>query len=257
MGVCLNRPFLSVLMVSLLIRVIFAPAGHAFDARDVVTAAVNYYRGNASIATVEMQIHRPAWQRVMTLKAWTQGQKNSLFTIVSPAKDQGNGTLKRGREMWTYNPKVNRVIKLPPSMMSQAWLGSDFSNNDLVKSDSIIEDYTHTIVKTEIHENQTVYVIQSIPAPQAPVVWGMQVLKIRKDHILLAQEFYDEEKKLVKAMTGSQIEMLGGKWFPRVWKMQKAETEDEYTLLNYVELQFKDDLPDRFFTLSALRNPGR
>lgn len=142
-------------------------------------------------------------------------------------------------------------------MMSQAWLGSDFSNNDLAKSDSIIEEYTHTIFKTETHENQTVYVIKSIPTPQAPVVWGMQMLKIREDHILLAQEFYDEEKKLVKAMTGSQIEMLGGKWFPKVWKMQKAETEDEYTLLNYTELQFKDDLPDRFFTLSALQNPGR
>ena len=257
MGVRLNRPPLAVLTVLLFILVVFAPAGHALDARDIIAASVNYYRGNASIATLEMRIHRPAWQRAITLNAWTQGQKNSLFTIVAPAKDQGNGTLKRGREMWTYNPKVNRVIKLPPSMMSQAWLGSDFSNNDLAKSDSIIEDYTHTLIKTETHENQTVYVVQSIPAPQAPVVWGMQVLKIREDHILLAQEFYDEEKKLVKAMTGSRIEMLGGKLFPRVWKMQKAEVEDEYTLLNYLELQFKDDLPDRFFTLSALRNPGR
>jgi len=253
----MNRPPLAAVIVYFYILVILATTGHALDARDIITTAVNYYRGNASIATMEMRIQRPAWQRVVTLKAWTRGQKNSLFTIVSPAKDQGNGTLKRGRDMWTYNPKVNRVIKIPPSMMSQAWLGSDFSNNDLAKSDSIIEDYTHTIVKTETHENQTVYVIQSIPIPQAPVVWGMQVLKIREDHILLAQEFYDEEKKLVKAMTGSRIEMLGGKRFPRVWKMQKADVEQEYTLLNYVELQFKDDLPDRFFTLSALRDPGR
>jgi len=253
----MNRASLAILIVPLFVRVIFASSSYALDARDIVAAAVNYYRGNASIATVEMRIHRPAWQRDMTIQSWTQGQKNSLFTIVAPAKDRGNGTLKRGREMWTYNPKVNRVIKLPPSMMSQAWLGSDFSNNDLSKSDSIIEDYTHTIFKTETHENQTVYVIQSIPTPEAPVVWGMQRLKIREDHVLLAQEFYDEDKKLVKAMTGSRIEMLGGKWFPKVWKMQKADADDEYTLLNYIVLEFKDELPDRFFTLSALRNPGR
>ncbi len=159
--------------------------------------------------------------------------------------------------MWTYNPKVNRVIKLPPSMMSQAWMGSDFSNNDLAKSDSVIEDYTHTITGTEIHDGKKAYVIKSVPKPEAPVVWGMQKLKIREDHILLSQEFYDEDLKLVKAMTGQQIQMLGGKLFPKVWKMQKSDVKDEYTLLNYKELMFKQDLPDSLFTLSSLKNPRR
>ncbi|OEU80738.1 MAG: outer membrane lipoprotein-sorting protein, partial [Desulfobacterales bacterium S5133MH4] len=172
-------------------------------------------------------------------------------------KDNGNGTLKKGREMWMYNPKVNRVIKLPPSMMSQAWMGSDFSNNDLAKSDSMINDYTHTIVGTEIHEGKKVYVMKSIPKPEAPVVWGMQRLKIREDHILLSQEFFDEDLKLVKAMTTLEIRMLGGKLFPKVWKMQKADTKDEYTQLSYKKLTFEQDLPDNLFTLSNLRNPRR
>jgi outer membrane lipoprotein-sorting protein len=230
---------------------------HSEDARALIEAAVDYYRGSASVATVEMTIHRPAWERTMTIKAWTKGQKNSLFTVVEPPKDEGNSTLKRGTEMWTFNPKVNRVIKLPPSMMSQSWMGSDFSNNDLAKSDSILEDYVHTLMDTEIHEGMKVFVVKSLPKPRAPVIWGMQILKVREDFILLSEAFYDEDLKLVKAMTGTDIQMLGGKQFPKVWKMEKADTPDEYTLLDYKALEFREDLPDRYFTLPALRDPGR
>jgi outer membrane lipoprotein-sorting protein len=229
----------------------------AHDAHNLVEAAVNYYRGKASISTVDMTIHRPGWERTMTMKAWTKGQKDSIFIIIAPPKDRGNGTLKRGQEMWTYNPKVNRVIKLPPSMMSQAWMGSDFSNNDLAKSDSIIADYTHKITETETHDGKKVYVVKSMPKPEAPVVWGMQKLRIREDHIFLSQAFYDEDFELVKIMTGHQIQMLGGKLFPKVWKMQKADAKDEYTLLNYKELAFKQDLPGRLFTLSSLKASRR
>ena len=236
---------------------LFNNDAEAQSADEWVKAAIEYYRGDASVAVFDMVIHRPRWKRTMSIKAWTRGQKHSLFTIIGPPKDKGNGTLKRGREMWTYNPKVNRVIKLPPSMMSQAWMGSDFSNNDLAKSDSIIEDYAHTLEGTEIHEGKTVYIIKSIPHPDAPVVWGMQKLKVRSDHILLAEEFYDEDLVLVKAMTGTDIQMLGGKLFPKLWKIQKADVEDEYTLLDYKELEFKKDLPGKLFTVSSLRNLRR
>lgn len=230
---------------------------NAQDAQALVEAAMEYYRGKASIGTVDMTIHRPTWERTLTIKAWTKGKKDSIFTIIAPPKDKGNGTLKRGQEMWTYNPKVNRVIKIPPSMMAQSWMGSDFSNNDLAKSDSIFEDYTHTIVGTETHDGKKVYVIKSMPKPDAPVVWGMERLKIREDYIFLSEEFYDEDLTLVKTMTGSQIQMLGGKLFPKLWKMQKADVQDEYTLLDYKELVFAEDLPDSLFTVSALRNPRR
>jgi outer membrane lipoprotein-sorting protein len=229
----------------------------AQDAKTIVQASFDYWRGKASIATVAMIIHRPDWERPMTIKAWTKGQSDSIVVVTAPAKDKGNGTLKRGKEMWMYNPKVNRVIKLPPSMMSQAWMGSDFSNDDLAKSDSILDDYTHTLIGTETHEGKKVYVIKSMPKPTAPVVWGMQQLKVREDHILLQEEFYDEDLELVKAMTGSQIQMMSGRLFPKVWRMQKADVEDEYTELIYQELEFTDDLPDSLFTLTNLRNPRR
>ncbi len=229
----------------------------AQDARAIVKEGFNYMRGKSSFSVVDMTIHRPNWERKMTIEAWTKGLKNSLFRIIAPAKDKDNGTLKRGREMWMYNPKINRVIKLPPSMMSQAWMGSDFSNNDLSKTDTLIDEYIHTITGTQTHDGKKVYLIKSIPKPDAPVVWGMQKLKIREDYVFLAQEFYDEDFKLVKVMTTLQIRMLGGKMFPKIWRMQKAETTDEYTELNYKKLSFKKNLKDSLFTISNLKNPRR
>jgi outer membrane lipoprotein-sorting protein len=229
----------------------------AEDAGAVVEGSFNYMRGKTSMSTVKMTIHRPDWERAVTIKAWTKGQSDSIFWIIAPPKDKGNGTLKKSREMWMYNPKVNRVIKIPPSMMSQAWMGSDFSNDDLSKTESLIHDYSHEIIGTERHEGKRVYLIKSMPKPEAPVVWGMQRLKIREDHIFLTQEFYDEDLKLVKALTALQIQMLGGRLFPKVWKMQKAGVEDEYTVLEYKELIFDQDLPDRLFALSSLKTPRR
>ncbi|MCP5045855.1 MAG: outer membrane lipoprotein-sorting protein, partial [bacterium] len=142
----------------------------ALDAQSLVEDSFNYMRDKSSVSEVVMTVHRPDWERKMTIKAWTRGRKDSLFYIEAPPKDRGNGTLKKGREMWMYNPKINRVIKIPPSMMSQSWMGSDFSNNDLAKSDSVLTDYTHTITGTETHGSLTVYLIKSVPKPESPVV---------------------------------------------------------------------------------------
>ena len=204
-----------------------------------------------------MIIHRPEWERTVTIKAWTRGQKDSLFHITAPPKDKGNGTLKKGREMWTFNPKVNRVIKLPPSMMSQSWMGSDFSNDDLAKSDAIVDDYEHSLESVQSSDGLKVFVIKSVPKPAAPVVWGMQKLHVREDNVLLKQEFFDEEMQPVKAMTGSEIQTMGGKLFPKRWRMQKTDADEEYTELVYHELEFLDGLPESLFTIASLKNPGR
>ena len=240
----------------LLVAILGANAG-AQDAQTLVEKSFNYMRGKTSTATVEMVIHRPEWKRVVTIKAWTKGEQDSIFWITAPPKDKGNGTLKRGREMWLYNPKVNRIIKIPPSMMSQAWMGSDFSNDDLSKTDSLLHDYEHTILGTETHEGKKVFVVKSMPKPQAPVIWGMQKLRIREDRIFLSQEFYDEELQPVKAMTTFGIAMMGGRLFPRVWKMQKADAQAEYTLFEYIDLAFDKQLPEGLFTISSLKRPRR
>jgi outer membrane lipoprotein-sorting protein len=227
------------------------------DASAIIEASFNHYRGKASEAEVEMIIHRPTWERSMRMVGWTKGTDKSLIRITAPAKDEGNGTLKKGYEMWTYNPKVNRVIKLPPALMSQSWMGSDFSNNDLAKSDSIIKDYNHSLIGTETHEGHTVYVIKSMPKPAAPVVWGMQILKVRDDDVLLSQEYFDEEMLSVKLMTADQIQPMGGRLFPKIWKMHETDRPDEYTLLNYHSVAFLEDLPESTFTINALKTLQR
>ena len=237
----------------------FAAASPAMaaDARAIVEGAINYLREDTSESVAHMTIHRPDWERTLSIKAWTRGQSDSLFRIIAPPKDKGNGTLKKGKEMWIFNPKINRVIKLPPSMMSQSWQGSDFSNNDLAKSDTVIDDYIHTLVGEETHDGKKVYVIQSIPKPEAPVVWGMQKLKIREDFILLQEEFYDEDRQPVKVLTMEKIGMIGGKLYPLQWRMAKAAEKDEYTRIDYESIQFNVDLPPHMFTISNLKNPGR
>jgi hypothetical protein len=159
--------------------------------------------------------------------------------------------------MWTFNPKVNRVINLPPSMMSQAWMGSDFSNNDLAKTDSVIKDYTHAIEGIHMEGGKKIYLIVSTPKPGAPVIWGLQRLKIREEGILLSQTFFDEEFQPVKKMTTHAIEMIDDRLFPRIWRMQKIEPDQQaaYTQLEYHKLRFEESLPAKIFTLSNLKNP--
>ena len=252
-----NKNRIALILINVAIFLLAQPCAEAIDAEQLVEDSFNYVRGKASVATVIMTIHRPEWQREMTIKAWTRGQKDSLFYIDAPPKDHGNGTLKKGREMWMFNPKVNRVIKVPPSMMSSSWMGSDFSNNDLAKTDSLLSDYVHSIMATESHEGKNVYVIQSMPKPDAPVIWGMQKLKVREDLIWLSQEFFDEDLQPVKAMITLEIMMLGGKLYPKVWRMQKTDEKNKYTQLHYTSLEFKANLPDSVFTLSNLRRPRR
>ena len=259
-GKLMNSIFnkISIAIAIVLIMVLSAGSASAIeDTRQLVKAAFDYWRGQASISVVDMTIERPSWKRKMTIKAWTRGDKDSIFYILGPPKDVGNGTLKRGREMWVYNPKVNRVIKLPPSMMSQSWMGSDFSNNDLAKSDSLLTDYTHEIVGTETHDGHRVYIVKSLPTPDAPVIWGMQMLKIRSDFIFLSEEFFDEDLQSVKIMEADDIILMGGRLFPRIWTMRKTGEKDRFTRLTYTELEFRENLPDSLFTLVNLRNPRK
>ncbi|MDD9303883.1 MAG: outer membrane lipoprotein-sorting protein [Desulfobacter sp.] len=229
------------------------------DAKALIARAWDHMRGTTSVSVVHMTVHRSDWERKSTIKAWTKGRKNSIFQILAPKKDKGNGTLKLGPDMWTFNPKINRIIKIPPSMMSQSWMGSDFSNNDLSKADSILNDYTHKIVETNKVLAMTVYTIKALPKPQAPVIWGMQTLKIRKDGILLEQSFHDEDMAPVKIMTTDKIADIGGRPFPAQWTMRSvdAESKEDYTLLEYEDLKFDIPLKKNLFTINALKHPLR
>jgi outer membrane lipoprotein-sorting protein len=227
------------------------------DARTIVERAFDYLRGKNSRSVVEMTIHRPDFVRRMVIRGWTRGRREAIFFIAAPPRDAGNGTLKDGRNMWTYNPKIDRVIKLPPSMMSQGWMGSDFSNNDLAKSDTLLHDYVHRITGKKTVDGRVAYVVECMPRELAPVVWGKQELTIREDGLLLTQIFFDEDMVPVRELITASIEVIDGKDFPREWTMRVADETDRWTRLVYRELDFDVDLPGGLFTLSSLKRGGR
>ncbi len=225
------------------------------DAKQIVREAWDYWRGTSSYAEMTMTIHRPDWERSMSMRAWTQGQKKSLVRVTAPKKDKGNGTLMDDNNMWSYSPKVNRIIKVPSSMMGQSWMGSDFSNKDVSRADDIVEQYDHSIISIEDIDGQTVYEIEAIPKEDAAVVWGKEVLTVRDDKILLAEDFYDQDGILVKSMTALEIGEMGGRVIAIRQRMQKTDTPDEWTEMQVLDTEYDVELADSLFTLSNLRNP--
>jgi len=224
-------------------------------AADIIRKAMDHYRGQTSYSEMTMIIHRPDWQREMTMRAWTEGDKQTLVRVTHPAKDKGNGTLTVDGNMWTFTPKINRVIKIPSSMMSQNWMGSDFSNKDISKDTAIIEQYDHTLLQLGEHEGHQVYVIQSVPHEEAAVVWGREVLHIRDDWVVLEQQFWDQDDVLVKTLKTLEIRDMAGRNVAAVLRMGKEDTPDEWTEVRTIAIAFDVELPDNMFTMSNLRNP--
>ena len=225
------------------------------DPAQLIKRVIDYWRGNTSYTELSMTIHRPEWERSLSMLGWTRGREDALIRFTAPAKDAGNATLKLGQSMWIFTPKLNQVIKLPASMMAQSWMGSDFSYNDLAKSDQIINDYTHTLMDTQQQNDHTVYTIDSVPKPNAPVVWGKERLRIRDDFIMLEQIFYDQDMKVVKRLQTLKIAPLGGRPYPVVMRMTTVDENDHWTELNYQQGLFDLKLQDYLFTLSNLSNP--
>lgn len=224
------------------------------DASAIIKAAIDNYRGLSSYSEGSMTIHRPDWERTVSMKVWTEGLDKSLVRITAPAKDKGSGTLLIDNKMWSYAPKINRVIKIPASMSQQSWMGSDFSNNDIARADDIIDNYTHTLLETKKTDNGTTYLIQSIPDEDAPVVWGKELLTIDQNHVLLKHEFYDQDNTLIKTLSTKNIKVIDGKHVAMIQRMQKSDKDNEWTQFQTSLVKFNVEMNKNTFTLLNLRN---
>ena len=245
------RPFL---ILALLFTCSIAEADTR-DAKEIVRDALNHWRGLTSQGEMTMTIHRPDWERSMSMQSWTQGEKRSLVRITEPRKDRGNGTLMDGNKMWTFSPKVNRVIKVPSSMMGQSWMGSDFSNKDISRGSDIVDEYDHTLISETESDGHVVYEIESVPHEDAAVVWGKEVLRIRDDYVMLEQGFYDQDGELVKVLRTLEVADMGGRTVAARQRMEKPDEPDAWTEISVDAVEFDVDLSDNIFTLSNLRNP--
>lgn len=223
-------------------------------AKEIIKTSDEKARGLNSFAELSMKIIRPDWTREMKMKSWSKGDELALIVITAPARDRGMGFLKRGNEMWNWQPSIDRTIKLPPSMMLQSWMGSDFTNDDLVKQSSLVVDYTHKLLGKETIEDRECYKIELIPLEDAPVVWGKVIMWVdTEEYMQLKVEFYDEDEYLVNTMLGKSIKKLGGKWLPSIMEVIPEEEEGYKTVIEYISLDFNQTKGDSFYSIQNLK----
>lgn len=223
-------------------------------ALEIVTAMDLKAKGNSSVGSASMTIVRPTWSRTMEMKSWTKGTDYSLILILAPARDKGSAFLKRDNEIWNWQPRIDRNIKLPPSMMMQSWMGSDFTNDDLVKESSVIVDYFHEMDGEHEIDGRLCYKIILTPKEDAAVVWGKIVMYIDKEHtIQLRTEFYDEDDYLVNTMYGKDVKELGGKVLPATLEVIPADKEGHKTVITQHWIKFDEPIKTEFFSTSNMK----
>lgn len=247
-------PALAVFLAATLLG---APIAQAAEAIDILRTAFDNWRAGSSHATVEMTVARPSGVRKLTMESWTEGKTKALVRFTAPARDAGNATLQLDKSTYVFNPRLNQVIKLPASAMAQSWMGSDFSYDDLSRSEKVIDDYTHRLIETRSEGGHLVHVIESIPKRGAPVVWGKQVISVRDDGVLHSVAYYDQLGARVRIMTTDRIAQLSGRPYPVVLTMRVDAKPGQYTQVVTIEAVFDIPIPSYLFTRSNLRNPRR
>lgn len=225
------------------------------SAKEIVKKVQSNALGESSSAKMRMQIIRKDWTKEMRIKTWSQGEDQALILITAPARDKGSAYLKREKEIWNWQPSINRVVRMPPSMMMMSWMGSDFSNDDLVRQSSLVEDYSHSIIGGETISGQECYVVALRPLPDAPVVWGKIEMWIEKNHFYQVQsKFFDEDNYLIHTILGDQVKEMKGHKIPTRLTVISEESPEEKTVVEYETLDFDVQLSSDFFSVRNMKS---
>ncbi len=223
-------------------------------ALELVRKMDDLYRSRTSFGEFEMEISTPDWRRTLVVKAWTKGLDRMLIRILEPKKEAGVGTLRIGNEMWNYLPNTDKIIKIPPSMMMSSWMGSDFTNDDLVREFTFVEDFSFRMASPEGAEPGLVYV-ECRPKPGVPIVWDKIVIAVREsDTLPVWQQFFDERGRVVRRMGYSEVKTFGRRTVPSVLEMVSKTQEGHRTVLRYRDVRFDLPLEDSVFSLRNLRS---
>lgn len=241
--------------VAALLFLLFTSLSYAESALDIVQKSDQAMRGKSSYSEATMEIVRPDWTRSMTMKSWTKGTELSLVLVTAPAKDKGSASLKRHREMWNWVPSIERIIKIAPSMLSQSWMGSDFTNDDLINQSSIVVDYQHALLGNDSFEGDKVWVIEATAKPDAPVVWNKVTLWISQSTYLQRKvEFYDEFDERVNVLTTYDVKELGGRKIATRMEMKPVDKPGNKTIFTTHQAQFDFDINDDFFSQQQMKS---
>jgi len=230
------------------------PAGQILNARQILDRVDDLFRGKSSKGIMTMKIDTAHWTRTLKVEWWSQGKDKALMRILKPEKEKGTATLRVGNDIWNYLPKVNRIIKLPSSMMSASWMGSHFTNDDLVKESRMAEDYTFELSFRGERDGREILEVTCHPKPDAAVVWGKVLVVVRPvDYLPLKILYYDEDMHLARTMHFSNIGLLGDRTLPRVMRMVPEDKPDEMTEITYEKMAFDLDLPAQTFSIRSLK----
>lgn len=242
--------------LAMLFAIIALPAekAGAQSAAAILERSEEMMRGESQYAEMTMKIERPRYNREVSMRSWLKGRDYSLILITAPARDNGTVFLMRENDIWNYDPRIDRTTRLPSSMMAQSWMGSDFTNDDLVRDSDIIDDFEHQILRTEEYNGYEAYVIELIPKPDTPIVWGKVLIWISKDdYIQLRIENYDQTERLVNTMELSEIEEFGHRKIPTRIVVKPADKENERTVLTYKKIEFDIDVDEAFFSRANMQ----
>lgn len=224
------------------------------SAKEMIRIADENMEGTSSSSEMSMSIVRPSWERTLEFKNWVKGSEYALTLVTSPAKEKGQTFLKRGNDMWNYLPKIGRMIKLPPSMMSQGWMGSDYTNDDVLNETSLTDDYQHSFTGDETLENRDCKIIEMIPLEESNIVWGKVITWVSiEDHLFMKNEYYDEDDYLVRTEIFQNIQTMGGRLIPTKYIIIPAENPDQKTLVTIKDMKFDVKLNDSFFSQQNMK----
>jgi hypothetical protein len=240
------------LVLQFALFVFIAHEAHALDIQSLIREIEQQYMGISSKARTTMQVKTAHWERTLEMEAWSLGRDYFLVRIIEPAKERDVATLKRDREVWNYLPKVDRIIKVPPSMMGGSWMGSHITNDDLVKANHIDEEYNLQLIE----ETTDHFVVECLPKPEAAVVWGKIVYNILKEPRVPVQiDYFDEELVRVREIHFDEIQKISDRIVPLRLTVLPLEKPGESTILLYRELVYDLPLEESFFSLRNLQQP--
>ncbi len=225
------------------------------DAKEIVKRADEKWNGEkSSQGTMTMTIVRPTWERTIQFKIWTLEKDYSMTLITAPAKEKGQAFLKRETEMWNWMPSISRMIKLPPSMMADGWMGSDYTNDDILKESSIVVDFIHKIIGSETIDGWDCWKIEMYPHEDAAVVWGKIIKWISKDeYLMMKSEYYDEDEYLVKTELGTEVKLMDDRKIPSRIEIIPADKENQKTIVIIDDIKFNVSIQNSFFSQQNMK----
>lgn len=230
--------------------------GEGLTATEMVDIMMNYTRGESSYGVMTMNVVTPDWDRSVEMEWWERGEEMFLVRVLKPTRDEGNGTLKIGNNLWSYIYAFDETIHIPPAMMAQSWMGSDFTNDDMVRESSLVHDYEHELWGIEEIDGIRCYRILMTADPSTPVPWLKLEIWVRTEDLLpVRQEYYDDDDELARYMEYSEFVFMFDRITPTVMRMVPLDKEGHYTELIYRDMEFDIEIADDVFSEQNLTNP--